>query len=66
MIQTMALQHFKSFHDNVGYPISLSRGAAYWIGQTYKRIKNKEQNSRMAQNCFSKFLNTYYGQLAYC
>ena len=26
----MALQHFKNFYDNVGYPISLSRGA-YWL-----------------------------------
>ena len=26
----MALQHFKNFYNNVGYPISLSRGA-YWM-----------------------------------
>ena len=26
----LALQHFKNFYDNVGYPISLSRGA-YWL-----------------------------------
>ena len=32
----MALQHFKNFYENVGYPISLSRGA-YWIGQTYTK-----------------------------
>ena len=35
----MALTHFKNFYNNVGYPISLSRGA-YWIAKTYKEIKN--------------------------
>ena len=35
----LALQHFKNFYDNVGYPISLSRGA-FWIARTYKTIKN--------------------------
>ena len=28
----LALEHFKNFYNNVGYPISLSRGA-YWIGK---------------------------------
>jgi len=59
----LALQHFKSFYDNVGYPISLSRGA-YWIGKTYKKIKNK-QKSEEWYNEASKYLNTYYGQLAF-
>ena len=39
----MALEHFKNFYDNVGYPISLSRGA-YWLGRTYKKIKNKQKS----------------------
>jgi len=59
----MALQHFKNFYDNVGYPISLSRGA-YWLGRTYKKIKNdKKANEWYAEA--SKYLNTYYGQLAF-
>ena len=59
----MALQHFKNFYDNVGYPISLSRGA-YWLARTYKKIKNdKKANEWYAEA--SKYLNTYYGQLAF-
>ena len=37
----MALQHFKNFYENVGYPISLARGA-YWLGAAYKELGNKE------------------------
>ena len=59
----MALQHFKNFYNNVGYPISLSRGA-YWIGRTYKIINNK-QKSKEWFNEAAKYLNTYYGQLAF-
>jgi len=59
----MALQHFKNFYDNVGYPISLSRGA-YWIGRTYKSIKNKQKSEEWFKEA-SKYLNTYYGQLAF-
>jgi len=59
----LALQHFKNFYDNVGYPISLSRGA-YWLGKTYKRIKNKQKSDEWFEKA-SKYLNTYYGQLAF-
>ena len=59
----LALTHFKNFYNNVGYPISLSRGA-YWLGRTYKIIKNK-QKSREWFTEASKYLNTYYGQLAF-
>ena len=59
----MALQHFLNFYNNVGYPISLSRGA-YWIGQTYKKINNKQKSIDWFEKA-SKFSNTYYGQLAF-
>jgi len=59
----MALQHFKNFYNNVGYPISLSRGA-YWIGRTYKIIKNEKKSEEWFKEA-SKYLNTYYGQLAF-
>jgi len=59
----MALQHFKNFYNNVGYPISLSRGA-YWIGRTYKIIANKQKSEEFFKEA-SKYLNTYYGQLAF-
>ena len=37
----LAVNHFKSFYKNVGYPISLARGA-YWIGVCYEKLgKNK-------------------------
>ena len=59
----MALQHFKNFHNNVGYPISLSRGS-YWIARTYKVLKNKQKSEDWFKEG-SKFLNTYYGQLSF-
>ena len=59
----MALEHFKNFYNNVGYPISLSRGA-YWLGVTYEKIKN-QQMSEDWFNEAAKYLNTYYGQLAF-
>ena len=59
----MALQHFKNFYNKVGYPISLSRGA-YWIGHTYKKLNNKQKSEEWFKEA-SKFLNTYYGQLAF-
>jgi len=59
----MALQHFNNFYNNVGYPISLARGA-YWIGKTYS-IKDNKQKSEDWFNEASKYLNTYYGQLAF-
>jgi len=59
----MALRHFKNFYNNVGYPISLSRGA-YWIGRTYKIINNKQKSDEWFI-LGSKYLNTYYGQLSF-
>jgi len=59
----MALQHFKNFYNNVGYPISLSRGA-YWVGRTYKAMNNKQKSNEWFNEA-SKYLNTYYGQLAF-
>ena len=41
----MALQHFKKFYMNVGYPISLSRGA-FWIARTYDKMQNKEKTAQ--------------------
>ena len=59
----LALQHFKNFYNNVGYPISLSRGA-YWIARSYKIIGNKQKSEEWFKEA-SKYLNTYYGQLAF-
>ena len=58
-----AINHFKNFYNNVGYPISLARGA-YWLGVSYKKIGNEE----LAKKYFiegSKFPMTYYGQLSF-
>ena len=57
------MQHFKNFYENVGYPISLSRGA-YWIARSYKKINNKSKSEEWFKVA-SKYLNTYYGQLAF-
>ena len=59
----LALQHFKNFYNNVGYPISLSRGA-YWIARTYKKINNEQKSNEWFAEA-AKYLNTYYGQLAF-
>ena len=59
----LAKNHFKSFFDNVSYPISLSRGA-YWLGRTYEKIGQKELSSQWYTEA-SKYLTTYYGQLAF-
>jgi len=59
----VALKHFKSFYENVGYPISLARGA-YWTGVTYEKLGN----DKLSQDYFkegSQYLTTYYGQLSF-
>tara|TARA_Y100000590_G_scaffold371810_1_gene434405 strand:- start:3060 stop:5285 length:2226 start_codon:yes stop_codon:yes gene_type:complete len=59
----LALQHFKNFYNNVGYPISLSRGA-YWLGRTYKILNNTNKSDEWFKVA-SKYTTTYYGQLAF-
>ncbi len=58
-----ALKHFKDFYENVGYPISLARGA-YWIGITYEKLGNDKLSQKFFQEG-SKYLTTYYGQLSF-
>ncbi len=59
----MAKDHFHNFYDNVGYPISTSRGA-FWLGKTYEKLGDKEQSLKWYKEA-SKYLTTYYGQLAF-
>ncbi len=59
----LAKDHFEKFYNNVGYPISTSRGA-YWLAKAYQKLGKNE----LANEWFGKaanFLTTYYGQLAY-
>ncbi len=58
-----AKNHFKNFYENVSYPISLSRGA-YWLGRAYEKIGESEQSNNWYREA-SKYLTTYYGQLAF-
>ena len=58
----LAKDHFENFYNNVGYPISLSRGA-YWLGRTYDKI-NKSLANKWYKEA-AKFLTTYYGQLSH-
>ncbi len=58
-----AKDHFKNFYENVSYPISLSRGA-YWLGRTYEKIGEREQSNKWYREA-TKYLTTYYGQLAF-
>jgi len=58
-----AKNHFKNFYENVSYPISLSRGA-YWLGRAYEKIGEREQSNNWYREA-TKYLTTYYGQLAF-
>jgi soluble lytic murein transglycosylase len=58
-----AKNHFQNFYNNVSYPISTSRGA-YWLARSYEKLGNKEQSDKWYQEA-SKYLTTYYGQLAF-
>ena len=59
----LAKDHFENFYNNVGYPISVARGA-YWLGKSYDKIGNKEQSLKWFNEA-SNYLTTYYGQLAF-
>ncbi|MDC3016671.1 lytic transglycosylase domain-containing protein [Candidatus Pelagibacter sp.] len=59
----LAKDHFEKFYNNVGYPISTSRGA-YWLGRTYKKLGNEELSKKWFLDA-TKYLTTYYGQLAF-
>jgi len=59
----VALKHFKNFYANVGYPISLARGA-YWVGLTYEKLGNKQLSKKFFEEG-SEYLTTYYGQLSF-
>ena len=58
-----AINHFKNFYNNVGYPISLARGA-YWLGESYEKLNEKENANKFYSEA-AKFPMTYYGQLAF-
>ncbi len=59
----LAKDHFENFYNNVGYPISTSRGA-YWLAKTYQKL-GKEDLAKEWFEKSSKFLTTYYGQLSF-
>ena len=59
----LAKNHFLKFYNNVGYPISLSRGA-YWLGRTFEKLKNYDESKKWYLEG-SKYLTTYYGQLSH-
>ena len=59
----IAKDHFQNFYKNVNYPISTARGA-FWLGKTYEKLGDREQSRTWYQEA-SKYLTTYYGQLAF-
>jgi len=59
----LAKDHFLNFYNNVSYPISTARGA-YWLGKSFKSLKDKEQSNKWFREAV-KYLTTYYGQLAF-
>ena len=58
----LAKDHFENFFNNVGYPISVARGA-YWLGSTYKKLGDDTSSLKWFKEA-SKYITTYYGQLA--
>ena len=58
-----AVNHFKNFYNNVGYPISLARGA-YWLGASYELLSESELSKQFYSEA-ANFPMTYYGQLAF-
>ena len=47
----LAIDHFTKFYENVGYPISLSRGA-YWLGRSNEILGNdNEANKWYKESC---------------
>ena len=58
-----AINHFQNFFNNVGYPISLARGA-YWLGESYDQLNEKEISNNYYAEA-AKYPMTYYGQLAF-
>ena len=58
-----AVNHFQNFYNNVGYPISLARGA-YWLGVSYESLKETELSKQFFSEA-AKFPMTYYGQLSF-
>ena len=59
----LAVDHFSKFYNNVGYPISLSRGA-YWLGRSYEKLGNIDESKKWYKES-AKYLTTYYGQLSH-
>ena len=59
----LAKDHFENFYNNVGYPISTARGA-YWLAKTYEKLGKNELSIKWFKDA-SKYLTTYYGQLAF-
>ncbi len=59
----LAKEHFENFYNNVGFPISVARGA-YWLGKTYKKLGYSELSINWFKES-AKYLTTYYGQLAF-
>ena len=59
----LAINHFENFYNNVGYPISLARGA-FWLGLAHEKNNNLDEAKKYFKKS-SKFSNTYYGQLAF-
>ena len=59
----LAKDHFENFYNNVGYPISLARGA-YWLGKTYKELRDEQLSDKWFEEA-ANYLTTFYGQLAF-
>jgi soluble lytic murein transglycosylase len=58
----LAIKHFKTMYDSVGYAISLAR-SSYWLARAYK-ANNQADKANIWFEIASNYNTTYYGQMA--
>ncbi len=58
----IAINHFKTMYNSVGYAISLAR-SSYWLARSYQEAKQYE-NAKIWYEIASNYNTTYYGQMA--
>ena len=49
-----AEEHFRNFYENVGYPISLSRGA-FWLARTYETLGRENEANKWDKDKYTKY-----------
>ena len=59
-----AINHFQNFYNNVGYPISLARGA-YWLGVSYEKLLEKDLENGYTKEFYTKQIKKLYAAVGW-